>query len=88
MKLNPKDGLTVEIEDHGQDFLRFHIKDQKIVETLPFQGAVWDGREVMNTTLSKGDVIYLKGAKPSEIIALKYKVTRIRMLPHRLRDSI
>ncbi len=37
---------TVTFEDHGQDFLRFHIKDRRVVGCEPFQASVWCGVEV------------------------------------------
>lgn len=36
---------TVTFEDHGQDFLRFHIKDRRVVGCEPFQANFWCGAE-------------------------------------------
>lgn len=40
---------TVTFEDHGQDFLTWHIKNRRVVGCEPFQADVWVGLEV--TTL-------------------------------------
>lgn len=37
---------TVTFEDHGQDFIRFHIKDRRVVGCEPFQADLWCGKEV------------------------------------------
>jgi hypothetical protein len=40
---------TVTFEDHGQDFLVWHIKDRHVVGCEPFQADIWTGLEI--TTL-------------------------------------
>jgi hypothetical protein len=40
---------TVTFEDHGQDFLTWHIKDRHVVGCEPFQADLWVGLEI--TTL-------------------------------------
>lgn len=39
---------TVTFEDHGQDFLVWHIKDRHVVGCEPFQARIWCGREVIS----------------------------------------
>ncbi len=88
---NPIDGCTVEIEDHGQDFLEFDIIGRRIIATRPFQGDAWNGRAVMNTALAPGD--YLRFGERSW---LNYPVTEVRVMgadkevampPYRPRDK-
>jgi hypothetical protein len=40
---------TVTFEDHGQDFLTWHIKDRRVVGCEPCQADIWVGLEI--TTL-------------------------------------
>jgi hypothetical protein len=77
--LNPRDGMTVELEDHGQDFLELDIKDGRIVETRPFQGWVWNGCAVLNEVLAVGDLIDIqRDADHPRFI--KYPVAAVRPL--------
>ncbi len=76
--MTPQKGMTVRLEDHGQDFLEFDIKGGKIIATRPFQGFVWNGRQVMNTTLGVGDRIWL--GSESERRPLLYRVESISAL--------
>lgn len=43
--------LIVYLEDHGQDFLEWDIKDGVVVDCRPFQGWVWNGTRVHNTDI-------------------------------------
>jgi len=71
--------VTVELEDHGQDFLEFDIAGGRIVQTRPFQGDVWNGLRVANRALAAGDKIRLciPGMKK---MSLKYPVSAVRAL--------
>lgn len=77
-KPNPIDGMTVVLEDHGQDFLEFDIQDGRIRETRPFQGFVWDGRKVVNKTIVVGDRITLR--MPDGVRNILYPVVAVRPL--------
>lgn len=77
--LNPQDGMTVELEDRGQDFTEFDIKDGRIIDTRPCQGWMWNGRRVDNDSLAPGDSINLDGGS-SEAMQLRYRVTSVRSL--------
>lgn len=59
-QLNPIDGMTVVLEDRGQDFLEFDIKDGRVIAARPFQDEVWSGQEVLNTSIKIGECITLK----------------------------
>jgi hypothetical protein len=37
---------TVTFQDHGQDFLKFHIKNRRVIGCEPCQASVWVGLEV------------------------------------------
>lgn len=73
---DPHAGCTVELEDHGQDFLEFDIKGGVIVDTRPFQGFVWDGRKVLNTKIGVGDYIDLSGL----VGVIRYPVIDVKPL--------
>lgn len=76
---NPRDGMTVEMEDHGQDFLEFDIRDGRIVETRPFQGFVWNGRAVLNEAIEVGDRIVIQRAQDNPRF-INYPVAAVRPL--------
>lgn len=78
-KPNPIDGMTVALEDCGQDFLEFDIKDGRIVATRPCQGWVWNGKEVANKQIHPGRPIYLK-TDGEENLRLNYLVESVRPL--------
>lgn len=68
-------GCTVELEDKGQDFLEFDIVSRRIVATRPCQGFCWDGREILNDTVSPGDYLHFAAGA-----MLVYKVIDVRTM--------
>ncbi len=77
--LNTITGVTVVLEDHGQDFLEFDIQGRKIVATRPFQGAVWNGRHVINKSIVVGDRVILSTGD-NTARAVNYPVVEVRPL--------
>lgn len=77
---NPASGMTVELEDHGQDFLEFDIRGRHIVDARPFQADVWSGAEVINETLQVGDHIEFRSEYSSGVKTLRYPIVAIRSL--------
>lgn len=75
---NPCDGMTVVLEDRGQDFLEFDIYGGRIVATRPFQGDVWNGFEVLNETIAPGDYIGLCSQYISGVRTINYPVIAVR----------
>jgi len=71
-------GVTVVLEDHGQDFLEFDIVGGRIVQTRPFRGDLWNGVRVRNATLTVGDVIWLR--LPHGWDTLNYPVATVHPL--------
>lgn len=80
MELNPNDGMTVVLEDHGQDFLEFDIKEGHIVATRPFQGFVWDGAVVFNETLVPGDYMCVRTRFSSVSRMFRYPIVEVRQI--------
>jgi len=73
-------GVTVVLEDHGQDFLEFDIRDGRIVETRPFQGDIWNGSRVLNRTLATGGTLILQDDDETCVWSLRHPVAAIRPL--------
>ena len=76
MRFNPQDAITVELEDHGQDFLYFDIKNGKIVDTRPWQSFVWNGRTVLNPNIAKGERILFEDDH-GRTLTLNYKLIKV-----------
>ena len=76
----PADGITVELADHGQDFLEFDIKQGHIVETRPFQAWHWNGLEVLNETIEAGDYIAIRSIHAGGVRTINYPVVAVRRL--------
>jgi len=75
-------GVTVVLEDHGQDCLAFDIVDGRIVNTRPRQDDPMNGSRVMNRTLAVGDRILFQIANfevPHQVM-LDYPVAAVRAL--------
>ena len=78
---NVQTGVTVRLEDQGQDFTEFDIVFGKIVETRPFQGWAWNGRAVLNENLSAGDKLLLNSIHTTgKVVELRYPVVSVEAL--------
>lgn len=66
---------TVTFEDHGQDFLRFHIKDRRIIGSEPFQASVWCGLEVSSFPVVGGHLHYRREDGRDQYI--KYPIAKV-----------
>ena len=69
---------TVTFEDHGQDFLTWHIRDRRVVGCEPFQSDLWVGMEI--TTLP---MIGLRmGVRSSDGVErfIKYPIQKVEPL--------
>jgi len=72
--------IRVHLEDHGQDFLCWDIKDGVVVESYPFQGWLWNGTKIINDEFGPGDQLIIQ--RPgSTVIMLKYPVEKIEHVP-------
>lgn len=61
---NLKNGqILVEFADEGQDFLRWIIEDNVIIDCQPFQDWQWNGKHVLNAaTVRPGMNIIIQGS--------------------------
>ncbi len=66
---------TVTFEDHGQDVLRFHIQDRRVIGCEPFQSSVWCGMEVTFFP-EVGKLLGVRRADGHEM-AIKYPVLKV-----------
>ncbi|MDO9334186.1 MAG: hypothetical protein Q7T57_06675 [Dehalococcoidales bacterium] len=69
---------TVELEDHGQDFLEWDLKDGVVVACRPFQGWVWNGTLVHNTVITPGAILRITMMRKGKKTTLKYPVAKVR----------
>jgi len=71
---------TIELEDHGQDFLEWDIDDQgKVVDCRPFQGWVWNGTIVHNKDIRPGDILVITTPRDQKTaMTLGYRVESVR----------
>ncbi len=74
---------TIELEDHGQDFLELDVDDDgNIVGCRPFQERIWTQCRVVNETepfndpITPGDVLWITAAGRS-LGSLNYPVAAI-----------
>lgn len=67
---------TVCLEDHGQDFLEWDVDNGVVVDCRPFQGWVWNGTQVHNNPIRKGDILQItvQGRRTT----LNYPVERVK----------
>lgn len=74
----PPAKLNVDIEfaDHGQDFLRWKIRDSIVTDCQPFQGGIWCGMRVLNRRLRFGDFVRLAAAVNRPAMTVRYAVVR------------
>ena len=70
--------ITVFLEDQGQDFLEWDIKDGVVVACRPYQGWLWEGTKVQNTEIHPGDYLEIQN-KNGDQLTLNYPVERIEI---------
>ena len=74
------------LRDDGQDFLHFDIDaDCKIIETGPFQGWMWNGKQIDPSTVKRGVAPRLSpmAHSPDGWMTLRYPIRRIERLTHK-----
>lgn len=71
----------VTLEDHGQDFTEWFIRDGYVIDCQPFQGQVWVGVKVLNQkSLKPGVQIEIKSRATGQPTPLNYPVQAIETL--------
>ena len=79
--------IRVHLEDHGQDFLRWDIKDGVVVESYPFQGWLWNGTKIITEEFGPGDQLIIQPPN-SEVTTLNYLVEKIESIPDGEKASV
>lgn len=64
--------VRLDLEDHGQDFLSFYVKDSTIIGTTPFQGWIWNGRKLRASEFKAGDIVIFADGN-----TLKYPIEKV-----------
>jgi hypothetical protein len=76
--------LRIHLEDHGQDFHTFTLRDGKICEAN-LQGWCWNGARVLNETIGTGTILRLADDRFNHgqggELALRYPVRSVFMAP-------
>ena len=79
--------IRVHLEDHGQDFLRWDIKDGVVVESYPFQGWLWNGTKILNKEFGPGDQLIIQPPN-SDVTTLNYPVAKIEKVRDWEKDCV
>jgi len=70
--------ITVELEDHGQDFLEWDIEDGVVVDCRPFQGWLWNGTRVHNDHIIPGTILDITPVTGGHPTTLNYPVKEVK----------
>lgn len=74
-------GYLIELEDNGQDFLKFTTDiDGIIIKTEPFQGNAWNGGYIPIKSQLKNELCMIHKPPNIEYGKLKHKVINITAL--------
>jgi hypothetical protein len=79
--------LTVYLEDHGQDFLEWDIKDGAVVDSRPYQAWVWNGTIVHNENIKRGDILNIT-SKIGTRMTIKYPVVRVKRVSEKRQPEL
>jgi hypothetical protein len=75
--LNTGEKITVEFEDHGQDFLEWDIVNDEVVDCRPFQGWVWKGSKILNLSTGPGDNLMIIPPKGDRML-MKEPIAKVK----------
>lgn len=69
----------IEFEDHGQDFLRWHLdKDGVVIESQPFQNFAWKGLAVFEIdNLKPGSIVYYSRPGEKDVKSIRYPLISV-----------
>ena len=74
-------GYLIELEDNGQDFLKFTTDiDGNIIKTEPFQGDIWNGGYIPIESQLENELCMMHNPPNIEYGHLKHKVINITAL--------
>lgn len=70
----------ITLEDNGQDFLEWYVKDGIVIDCQPFQGSAWVGCTVINDKPRKGSVLSIYQLLGETRYNLNHKVAKVETL--------
>lgn len=71
----------ITLEDHGQDFTDWYVRDGIVIDCQPHQGAIWVGIKVLNQkSLKPGVQIEIKSRATGQPTPLSYPVQAVETL--------
>lgn len=73
----PGETITLNLEDHGQDFYYFEVRDKTIIKAGPYQGWVWEGKKLVNDGFEPGTVLQFEDGR-----TLNYPVESVAPTPN------
>lgn len=76
--------ITIEFEDHGQDFLAWDIETidplgllGRVVESRPCQSWVWVNLFVLNLPLKVGGTVQVSHSPRDSVITIRYPIVSV-----------
>ena len=70
----------IKLEDKGQNFLEFIVKDDIIIRAEPFQTEVWKGGSIPTNDVKVGELLPIHKPPHINFGYLKYNVESIEVL--------
>lgn len=72
----------ISLEDRGQDFLEWYVRDGIVIDCQPCQGRMWVGTKLLypHGPLKAGSTVYLVGPATGHMTNLNYGVAAIETL--------
>lgn len=76
--------VTIEFEDHGQDFLEWEIEFTysdyalgKVIDSRPFQKDIWDKYFVISGKPKEKQYVSVGTDPDSKVIKIQYPITKV-----------
>lgn len=76
--------ITIEFEDHGQDFLEWDIEFThsdyalgKVIDSRPFQKDIWDKYFVISGKPEEKQYVSISTDPDSKVIKIQYPITKV-----------
>jgi predicted RNA-binding protein with RPS1 domain len=70
----------ITLEDCGQDFLEWYVRNGIVIDCQPFQGFVWVGASIHNTLKVGQKPMVSVLCNPDEKSKLNYKIEKLEVL--------
>lgn len=83
MEKSEKKIITIEFEDHGQNFLEWSIEFDddyilgKVIDSKPFQKDIWDKYFVLSGKPEEKQYVSVSTDPDSKVIKIQYPITKV-----------